>query len=115
KSAIGHDKFLSSTCSSSRHRAEKDVGGKQILFGQYQCWDSYVEKVSKTSGMQENEIGNDNEHSIHEEENLHSSYPIESIIPIGDGGIKRLPLFPIKFKLYLNQPYSNSIPRTSFV
>nr|GEU71614.1 RNA-directed DNA polymerase, eukaryota [Tanacetum cinerariifolium] len=37
--------------------------------------DSYVEKVSETGGMQENEIGNDNEHSIHEEENLHSSYP----------------------------------------
>ncbi|GKC75570.1 hypothetical protein Tco_1126344 [Tanacetum coccineum] len=35
--------------------------------------DSDVEKVSETSGMQENEIGNDNEHSIHGEENLHSS------------------------------------------
>ncbi|GKC04917.1 RNA-directed DNA polymerase, eukaryota [Tanacetum coccineum] len=37
--------------------------------------DSDVEKVSETSGMQENEIGNDNEHSIHREENLHSSDP----------------------------------------
>ncbi|GJY61169.1 hypothetical protein Tco_0461826 [Tanacetum coccineum] len=37
--------------------------------------DSDVEKVLKTSGMQENEIGNDNEHSIHGEENLHSSDP----------------------------------------
>ncbi|GJZ30990.1 RNA-directed DNA polymerase, eukaryota [Tanacetum coccineum] len=37
--------------------------------------DSDVEKVSETSGMQENEIGNDNEHSIRGEENLHSSDP----------------------------------------
>ncbi|GKD69608.1 RNA-directed DNA polymerase, eukaryota [Tanacetum coccineum] len=37
--------------------------------------DSDVEKVSETSGMQENGIGNDNEHSIHGEENIHSSDP----------------------------------------
>nr|GEY59518.1 hypothetical protein [Tanacetum cinerariifolium] len=37
--------------------------------------DSDVEKVLKTSGMKENEIGNDNEHSIHGEENIYSSDP----------------------------------------
>ncbi|GKC35077.1 hypothetical protein Tco_1047461 [Tanacetum coccineum] len=37
---------------------------------------SDAEKVSETSGMQENEIGNDNEHSIHWEENIHSSDPL---------------------------------------
>ncbi|GKD78542.1 hypothetical protein Tco_1341163, partial [Tanacetum coccineum] len=37
--------------------------------------DSDVEKVSETSGMQENEIGNDNEQSIHMEENIRSSDP----------------------------------------
>nr|GEX21035.1 RNA-directed DNA polymerase, eukaryota [Tanacetum cinerariifolium] len=37
--------------------------------------DSDDEKVSETSGIQENEIGNDKEQSIHEEENLHSSDP----------------------------------------
>ncbi|GKD36139.1 RNA-directed DNA polymerase, eukaryota, nucleotide-binding alpha-beta plait domain protein, partial [Tanacetum coccineum] len=37
--------------------------------------DSDVEKVSKTSGMQENELGNDNEQNIHREEDLHSSDP----------------------------------------
>ncbi|GJW01641.1 RNA-directed DNA polymerase, eukaryota [Tanacetum coccineum] len=37
--------------------------------------DNDNEKVSETSGMQENKIGNDNEPSIHGEENLHSNDP----------------------------------------
>ncbi|GKD84524.1 hypothetical protein Tco_1355678, partial [Tanacetum coccineum] len=71
-------KFFSDSDSSSSKGGfyELDEGSKfeDMKFDNVKR-DNDVEKVLETSGMQENKIGNDNEPSIHGEENLHSSDP----------------------------------------